>query len=290
MRTRNAARFTSSRHASLIGDGRGRWVDIRERRSRGEGLLTRVAKAALAVILAAGLLPLVPDASVVEEAEALEGTTNYGDFFTMGHRGGKPGVISGNTLRGASTQNRSDYEYRDNRWMSSSVFISKPPVSLLHDWEVCLRANLAEPSFANAGSTTSSAVSNLQMGLSSISDPAKTEGLAGIVVRSWTRGSGKNAQANISTMTGGIVSGTIAGPASITSLDSYDVVLRFTAATRQITFSAGGQTFTYNVMASLGSDPYLFLQETIAWFGGSATNPDPPQKPYVSVKFKIQYG
>ena len=131
----------------------GKSLNATSRRERsGERVLFagKLLSALLAVVLAAGLLPIVPASPVVEEAEALAGTTNYGDFFTIGHRGGRPGSISGNTLRGASTQNYWDYEYRDNRWMSSSVFISKRPVSLLHDWTVNVHANLSEPEIGRA--------------------------------------------------------------------------------------------------------------------------------------------
>ena len=248
----------------------------RERSGGGVLFAGKLLSALLSVVLVASLLPIVPASPVVEEAEALEGTTNYADFFTIGHRGGRPGSISGNTLRGASTQNYWDYEYRDNRWMSSSVFISKRPVSLLHDWTVNVHANLAEPALSNAGAGSNATTANFQIGLSSVSDPASTEGFAGIVVRDWARGGGKSASAKISSMSGGIVTGVIQGPQTVDSLDTYNAVLSYTASSRRVTFSAAGKTFTYQVPNKLGSSPYLFIQETIWWSNGSTTVANPP--------------
>ena len=65
----------------------GKSLNATSRRERsGEGVLFagKLLSALLAVVLAAGLLPIVPASPVVEEAEALAGTTNYGDFFTIG--------------------------------------------------------------------------------------------------------------------------------------------------------------------------------------------------------------
>ena len=68
---------------------------------RRSSFLGRLLRASLAAILTAGLLPLLPVAPVVEEAEALSGTSNYANMFTIANRRGAPGSISGNTLRAA---------------------------------------------------------------------------------------------------------------------------------------------------------------------------------------------
>ena len=58
----------------------------RERSGGGVLFAGKLLSALMTVVLAAGLLPIVPASPAVEEAEALEGTTNYGDFFVIGHR------------------------------------------------------------------------------------------------------------------------------------------------------------------------------------------------------------
>ena len=57
---------------------------ISRRERSGEGVLFagKLLSALLAVVLAAGLLPIVPASPVVEEAEAFEGTTHYQGYFT----------------------------------------------------------------------------------------------------------------------------------------------------------------------------------------------------------------
>ena len=127
-------------------------------------------RGAFVVLLALGMLPLVPASPVVEEAEALEGTTNYGDFFVIAHRDGRPGSITGNVLVGAATDYSWQYGYRE-RWASSSMFLSKRPVSLLHDWQVRLKANLAEPRAGKAPAGVTNLGSNLQIGLAKENDP-----------------------------------------------------------------------------------------------------------------------
>lgn len=64
--------------------------------SRRPSFFNRLLRVSLAVILAAGLLPLLPVTPAVEEAEALAGTTNYEDAFKIINRRGTPGDISGN--------------------------------------------------------------------------------------------------------------------------------------------------------------------------------------------------
>lgn len=119
----------------------GKSLNATSRRERsGERVLSgrRFLGIFLTAVLVAGLLPLVPvesvpGVSVVEEAQALEGTTNYGDFFTIGHRDGQPGSITGNRLVAGRTDYSWAYEYRSSRWASSSAFVSKKQVSLTSD-------------------------------------------------------------------------------------------------------------------------------------------------------------
>lgn len=150
MRIRNAARFTSPRNVSLIGDDRGRWADIRTRRATGGGFLARATKAALAVILAAGLLPLVPGAPVVEEAEALSGSTDYSSIFTIANRNGTPGYISGSTLVAASSMKPSDYAVvGEGQCRSSAFFISKKSMPLDMSWMIEATVNFRNLTYAS---------------------------------------------------------------------------------------------------------------------------------------------
>ena len=286
MRTRNVPRAISLIRGKATADDWEEGESSGSRKRAGGGvLLSKVLRGAFAVLLAVGMLPLVPGAPAVKEAEALEGTTNYGDFFVIGHRDGSPGSISGNVLLGSATDYSWQYEYRANRWASSSVFMSKRPVSLLHDWEVRVRGNLAEPAGTVAGSTANNMFSNLQIGLTSNSNPSQTTGMAGVVARNWVRGSGKTAEAKIMNMSGGTATTPLAGPSTITSADSYDIVLRYTASSKRLTFSAAGKTLSYGVKAALGSNPYLFIQTTIGWANNSTTVADPPR----GVKSTIQF-
>ena len=85
----------------------------------------------------------MPATPAVQEAKALEGTTDYSVLFSIQHWFGSPGVLSGNTLRFASTLSSSHYTASDAyTWSSSSEFITKKPISLLHDWTVSFEANV----------------------------------------------------------------------------------------------------------------------------------------------------
>ena len=198
------------------------------------------------------MLPLVPASPVVEEAEALEGTTNYGDFFTIGHRDGQPGSISGNRLISARTDYSWAYGYRAKRWASSSTFVSKRTVSLASDWEIKFKVSMTEPRQALASASTSHIRCNFQGGLSSTSDAANLNGIAGVFVRDWARGIGRSSDMHMSTMTNSLVTGNLVpADTSFPSLDSYDVILRYQRATGALSISAGGKTQSTTVSGKL---------------------------------------
>lgn len=229
----------------------------------------KLLSALMTVVLAAGLLPIVPASPAVEEAEALEGTTNYADFFTIGHRDGRPGSISGNVLLGSDTRYTSGYGFRANRWASSSAFISKKPISLGHDWQVRIRANLADPTAANAPGNASKLITNVQIGLSSTSDPTSLKGFAGAIIKRWIRGTGKSSDIRFAPMSSSVLDGASVGPFDVAAADSYDIVLTYSSSANTVTLSGAGKTLVYyNVSGSVGSSPYLFVQPTIWWENG----------------------
>lgn len=109
---------------------------------KGISLLGRFLRGAMAVLLAAGILPLVPGSPAVEKAQGLEGTTKYEDLFNIINFWGKAGNISGQTLTSGSTYSSSDYEFTYGAvWQSCALFVSKKPVSLLNSWEVSFQGS-----------------------------------------------------------------------------------------------------------------------------------------------------
>ena len=232
----------------------------------------RILRASLAVILAAGLLPLLPVAPIVEEAEGLEGTTNYDDFFNVKNRSGSPASISGNRLRAASTVRTSDYGwYNGDRWMSGGAFVSKAPVSLDYSWEAQLQAYLATP---NAGASHNSIGSNIQLGLSTNPNPNQASGLIGATSWQYRASGGLQAPTVLmNQMAGGIVTGTLADGGTLGNASSIPISLLYDATADTLTFSASGRRVSYpNIRSYFGSaSVYLFLQSSITWRNATET-------------------
>lgn len=103
---------------------------------KGISLLGRLLRGAMAVLLMAGLLPLVPGSPAVEEAEAdLVQCTDMNKLFYMKNNYGRPGAISGNRLTVANTRSYAPLGY-DNGWSSSADMNPYKPVSLLQSWDI----------------------------------------------------------------------------------------------------------------------------------------------------------
>lgn len=110
-----------------------------------ETLRRKVARAALAVLLAATLLPTLPPLSGTETAEALTSTTDYSKILEPVNLFGAPGAITGSTMRLASTGDTSYYINYGNLWGSCSGFVSNDKVSFLHNWDIKFTGKM--PSF-----------------------------------------------------------------------------------------------------------------------------------------------
>lgn len=249
----------------------------------------KVLRGALVVILAVGLLPMTPAAMGVDRAEALEGTTNYSDFFNFQQINGTPGQYLGNsTFLVASTAAVSDYgsvanSANSNR--SAANLRSKNEVSLLCDWTLSFSVWL--PALLT-GSTVNSANCSADVMLSvSGSDPLGSKGIMGSFK---VRGSGSSQE---------VVLQEEAYP-SDGKVDSDTVLSGFRTGqwvACTVAYSYAGNTLTISVpgasktIASVRSkvnnqsNAYLYCGGHIAWFGKSGRVPPPQTDRRVSFLF-----
>lgn len=254
-------------------------------RGGGAAVISRALKGALAILLAAGLLPLIPGTPPVEEAEALAGTTDYAAYFTWENRFGSPTTYpTGGRLRVASTVNTSDFEKLDasaaggiaTAQMSSGVFVSKAKVSLQHNWTLKFTGEIPDTVYpANYNGTNH----YLFGGLSSSAPASSLSGVA-VGIKKHRNGSGitntlQGQPIHNSTMNtqppgyGGttLTDIPISNPGSnVTVSMSYD------SAKDTLTFAAAGKSLIMsNCKKSFGTtaqnSAYLFFGGHIRWNG-----------------------
>ncbi len=232
--------------------------------SRRPSFFNRLLRASLAVILAAGLLPLLPVAPVVEEAEALSGTSNYANMFTIANRRGTPGSISGNTLRAAGLITAADsIKLSESSYGSSAFFISKRAVPLNMSWRVRASVNFRNFGLVPGATMTGA---NMMFGFSRTSASSSLQGVL-LALNVNARSTGLEASVCQRTMTnsaGADVSGT---RKNISYSSRYNVVFGYDVQNDKLTMSGAGPDREYpNVKSSLGglSSAYMVLMGTLA--------------------------
>lgn len=243
----------------------------------------KLAKTLLAALLVAMLVPVVPGIQETEQASAMEGSTNYKDMFNYGNRGGSPGSINGSTLRAASTSTRSDYEYRDARWMSSAAFVTKNKVSLKHDWTIQTTLTLPNIAITSEKDNLSSYVA---VGLSR-TNTAKS--LYGYFTYYWKQLNSTDSSKNFSVFRNYSVSNSIADTKigndataawkENTKLsvyyDSYRDVMTVSNGTEQITFPGIRDSY----ITTTTKDAYFAIYGGINW-NNKVQDLNNPQAPY----------
>lgn len=245
---------------------------LRSRRAHHGGclqgtILNKLARLMVVLLLLVMLVPTIP-ASQVEEAEALTGTTNYKDMFSLANRYGVPGYISGATLRAASSNDPSYFDHPggdSSSYASSAVFLSTKEVSLLSDWTVS--ATLEFRGFSPHSSNQLLNM-NVQPALVKEATAASLNGVGIACQRSWEK-------ATKTTSNYLVVKDFVNSKATqraetqkaIASNDSASFVFSYSYGSNSLTLTVGGSSLTLpNVRTTeLGgrSSAYLCLMGTI---------------------------
>ncbi len=230
---------------------------------RRSSFLGRLLRASLAAILTAGLLPLLPVAPVVEEAEALAGTTNYEDAFKIINRRGTPGTISGNILRAASYVNATDSEVVGDSYSSSALLISKTTMPLSMTWRV--RASVSFRNFRLLANSSGMG-GNMMFGFTEGNNGSSLNGvMLALNANANTSGgyTAYTAQRNMVNSNGTDVSGT---RQNISYSPIYEVTFGYDAGADKLTMAGAGSDREYpGVRAALGNkdSAYMVLMGTL---------------------------
>ena len=264
---------------------------ISRRERSGEGVLFagKLLSALLAVVLAAGLLPIVPASPVVEEAEAFEGTTNYQGYFTPAQIAGKYGYVSGNVLYASSTSNSNYYKNSDGagKWLSSSAFVSTRAVSFTHDWTVNVTARMAPLVW---GAHTADVRERVTLGLSTTKDPTKVTGQQLGIILLWSNTGGSSTSLGTSYYRQGVnEGGNGSGSSAATTFSgSKNLTLSYSMAADKLTLNDGQKSVTYGGIKTLvNGSGYLTIMGEILW--RNASNPNVAQVPSTNLNVSIAF-
>ena len=244
----------------------------------------KIGRVALAVLLAAALVPVLPASSFVQEAEALEGTTKYEDFFSIINYTGKPANITDNTLRVGSTFSRDHYDLLPGSatyWDSSSGFVSKKPVSLLNSWIVRVKGQASPPAL---NSDLKSTKVNVSLGFCTNGIPSLTneklwlwEYFSQITESAWqTELHLRNVETN-----------EVYDTLHVASKDRPDIVLSYDAKTDIITFIVNNDRITGgNARSVFGNSSWLFIGGAVSWETKTGGDPHAPYNAQTAVTFQ----
>ena len=202
----------------------------------------RIARLLVALLLVVMLVPAIP-ASQVEEAEALTGTTNYSALFTVAHRFGSPGYISGSSLCTSRTDSSSCYEHPNGKtstFSSSTVFCGKKPVSLKSNWR--LQASIEFRGFS-MHSSADSLTNNMMAILSNGNTASNLNGIALTCETRKQKGGSRTSYLVLKDMVSS--SGTPRdSKKTLSNSNSYDIQVDYTASNRQFTISQGSTSLS----------------------------------------------
>ena len=230
----------------------------------------KTARLLVALSLAVTLVPAIP-ASQVGEAEALTGTTNYRDFFTVSDRRGSPGQIVGSRLRAACSDTPVHYAPGGGTVSSSAAFISKTKVSLLCNWTIKVRVDFQGLS-RHASNTKLSA--DINMGLSNIADTAKLDGVTLSCQKVYEAGKAVVPSLAVKDMANAVGTDRPATVTSITAADSYDVTFDYFSSARTLSLTAASKSVSVGLGSTTiksASQAYLAIMGTLSAQGSSPT-------------------
>lgn len=231
----------------------------------------RIARLLVALLLVVMLVPAIP-ASQVEEAEALTGTTNYSTLFTVAHRFGSPGYISGSSLCTSRTDSSSCYEHPNGKtstFSSSTVFCGKKPVSLKSNWR--LQASIEFRGFS-MHSSADSLTNNMMAILSNGNTASNLNGIALTCETRKQKGGSRTSYLVLKDMVSS--SGTPRdSKKTLSNSNSYDIQVDYTASNRQFTISQGSTSLSVALSTtSIGSASSAYFSIT----GTASTTGSPP--------------
>lgn len=231
----------------------------------------RIARLLVALLLVVMLVPAIP-ASQVEEAEALTGTTNYSALFTVAHRFGSPGYISGSSLCTSRTDSSSCYEHPNGKtstFSSSTVFCGKKPVSLKSNWR--LQASIEFRGFS-MHSSADSLTNNMMAILSNGNTASNLNGIALTCETRKQKGGSRTSYLVLKDMVSS--SGTPRdSKKTLSNSNSYDIQVDYTASNRQFTISQGSTSLSVALSTtSIGSASSAYFSIT----GTASTTGSPP--------------
>lgn len=254
-------------------------------------------KGALAILLAAGLLPLIPGTPPVEEAEALAGTTDYAAYFNRYNKTGHPTrpVTSAGVLRVAGTASGDWGQVAGSKQSrSDGQYISKGKVSLNHNWTLTFSGKMSPPSLSRNDLDLINTA--LVAGVSASTNPNPGQG-------------GNAAQVSVKRRIGGLGGSVLANALQVSTpkLSSEQVVanekriswngaqttvvVSYTSSTDTLTVSAAGATHSVSpVRSTLAStsqnSAYLYFGGQIVWTGKTTHVAPPTTNMEVSLTFQ----
>lgn len=304
----------------LKGERRGKRISTRG----GAAAISRALKGALAILLAATLVPLIPGTPGAEEAEeawavdsGFAGTTDYAQLFTWGNRFGSPSrqPDSSGRLRAASTEVRAsnatsthpgtggDWGYASADATrggngSSSTYITKQPISLANSWSVSFES---EVGICSLVSGIKSVEAYAFLCLSTTSDPLTVTGPA-FLFRRLNDGSPAYTQIlQRHNSLNGALSATSAGsvsvpvgqvPITFSGTGKVSATVSYDSTTDTLTANAGGVegkiTEVKKVLSKSSiNKAYLAIGGLIGWTTPSNAYHEPPSRNLnVAVTFK----
>ena len=241
-------------------------------------LLGRLLRGAMAVLLMAGLLPLVPGSPSAEEAEGLEGTTKYEDFFKPLNYAGEPASIDGNILRVGIADSYSPAPSLPLELQSCAIFVSKRPVSLLSSWEVRFTAS---SSFLNTRYEIDQITIGYHPGFSKTSDATSGKWVwdYGSV---WKRSTGlQEAYMRVRN----VDTGNTFNSSTVPWNSNAQITFRYDAKTDAVScITPGGAITTPNLRSTLKNSAYLVLGGFLQWIQNK-NGSYPPTGMFVDCEF-----
>ncbi|WP_304425785.1 hypothetical protein [uncultured Adlercreutzia sp.] len=251
--------------------------------------LGMVLRGMLAVILAVGLLPVVPATVGVEVAEAAVGTTDYDAYFERYDTHGAPTrPITNGVLRVASTQNAADYVQTSGNFCTRSdgCFVSRNPVSLKHDWVLRFKGQIPNP-------TRTSSIRLTNLGLTSglcLTKNASVTNSVSLMLKKRidTTKSDAVLQAQSPLLSSDQV---LAAEVKMNwSGDSADLTLSYDCSADTLSMTCAGYSHKYvNVRKGFGGatvdSAYLYFGGQIVWYGSTGYTGPPSRNLTVSASF-----
>lgn len=266
-------------------------------RGGGAAAISRALKGALAILLAATLVPLIPGTPPVEEAEALAGTTDYAAYFDRYNKTGSPTrpITSAGVLRVAGTASGDWAQVAGSKQSrSDGQYISKGKVSLNHNWTLTFSGKVSPPSLSRNDLDLVNTA--LVAGVAASTDPNPGQG-------------GNAAQVSVKRRIGGVGGSVLANALQVSTpkLSSEQVVanekriswngaqttvvVSYASSTDTLTVSAAGATHSVSpVRSTLAStsqnSAYLYFGGQVVWTGKTTHVAPPTTNMEVSLTFQ----